>query len=146
VINQDDELGTDEYVFRRVLNRPDIIDLSLREPLQRSAFRPTNDDVYGISVFRELFTSAEELISLGNSESGYYVVRLPVQDILNAGLQIIPDPQEGQPLGHALIPSITVQDYKNKQAKNISRLNQKKLSDIVNKNVKSRIVLSPLKT
>jgi len=142
VTNQDDEIGTDEYVYRRVLNKQDIIDLSLRSPLQRSAFRPTNNDVDGISVFREKFTSPEALISAGQSPLGYHVVRLPVKEILEAGLTIITDPQDNQLPGHALIPDITIQEYDNPQGKNLSKIKQKKLSDIVNKDKGSRVILS----
>lgn len=89
---QHDSIQPSEYVLRRVLNQTSVIDTDLAQPVQRIAFRPTDEDLDGISVFRALFTTAEE-VAAGKSAHGYYVVRIPVNEILALGLTVVPDPQ-----------------------------------------------------
>ena len=143
MVTQDDDIEVYEQLLRRIPNNPSFIDLTLRDPVQRAAFRPTNEDVDGISVYREMFISAEEIILVGTSRYGYFVARLPVEEILEEGLTIIPDPQTGGLPGHSLIPDIKIQDYDSPKGKFASRAKQAKLARIINRDYKTRIVLFP---
>ena len=105
--NEHDPVSPDEYVLRRVptcwFNKSALI-----EPVQRVAFAPNLErDVEGISVFREIFVTPNEVARYGpKGLNGYYVVRFLAADIFALGLSIIPDPQEDQPQGHTVIPGL----------------------------------------
>jgi hypothetical protein len=104
----------------------------LSEPVQRVAFAPHKErDRNGISVFRETFVTAAELAGNGQKgPNGYYVVRLMAQDVFALGLSVVPDSQDGQLPGHALIPELTPQ-----LAKQRSKELQHKLARLGGKNV-----------
>ena len=105
-----------EFVYRRI---PRIyFDASLPIPIQREAFRPTDKDTTGLSVFRAAF--AQPLDTLANVDPAkvkdYYVARLSVRDLRNLGLHVEPDPIASGPLGHAVIPELSWPAYQaNKQ-------------------------------
>ena len=106
MVTENDAVQDDELVLRRVLNQTDIIDLSLPNPVQRIAFRPTNQDDTGISLFRSLFATPSEIADRGTNPKGYYIVELPVNELMAIGLEIIPDPRDDQPKGHSLVPQL----------------------------------------
>lgn len=136
---QHDSIQPSEYVLRRVLNQASVIDTDLPQPVQRIAFRPTDEDLDGISVFRALFTTAEE-VAAGKSAHGYYVVRIPVNEILDLGLTVVPDPQVDTLEGHSLIPELTSHTRKTE----FSKKKQQQLAGLVNKDIRNRLVYSPL--
>ncbi|TAJ91387.1 MAG: hypothetical protein EPO31_14355 [Gammaproteobacteria bacterium] len=130
-----------EYVLRRIPNQIDYIKLTLSRPVTRLAFRPNNRDTGGISLFRELFTTALDLARSGQCETGYYVIRLQVREITSIGLTLVPDPKDDQLSGHCLIPELEC-EYKllDKQS---SKQKQQALADITNNNFQTRLVYSP---
>jgi len=105
-MEEDDPVTQDEYILRRILNRKDFIDLSLTYPVARAAVSPTESDDRGISVFRQEFVTAQQVAEAGNSESGYYIAKLLVSNLINIGLSVEPNPLEGELPGHALIPEL----------------------------------------
>lgn len=112
VESQDEPLAKNEVVLRRALNGEHInYDLPIVR-VTPQAFRPTKKDVDGVSVFRRLFSTPEEVAASGLSIRGYSVASLKRRDILKLGLSVIPDPQEDQLMGHSLIPEINTEDYK----------------------------------
>ena len=141
VVTENDAVQDDELVLRRVLNQADIIDLSLPKPVQRIAFRPTDQDDTGISIFRSLFATPDEVANRGTNPKGYYIVELPVNELMAIGLEVVPDPRDDQPKGHSLIPKLNcLHDVFDKKQ---SKILQLKLAQIVNKNIISRLVYSP---
>jgi len=112
VTDETDPVEFVELVLRRVLKKEDRINFSLPLPVDRLAFRPTKDDIDGISVFRELFCTPQQIADTGTNSLGYYVCRLRVSDILGLGLNVIPDPQQDQLSGHALIPELSYPNMK----------------------------------
>ena len=140
MVTESDPVQPDEYVFRRILNQHDIIDRGSRHPVQRIAFRPTGKDVDGISVFREIFTTAEKVAHSGRSVKGYYVARISVSEIQELGFTVIPDPKPlGETLpGHSLVPELT---WNTPRRDSIT--SQLKLADLVNKDVLATIVYNP---
>jgi hypothetical protein len=82
-------------------------------PVQPVAFRPTQNDTTGISVFRASLVQPAD--TLANLEAGkrneYYVARLAVRDLRALGLTVVPDPQPDGPAGHAIIPELSCQAY-----------------------------------
>lgn len=99
-------VADDEFVLRRVHRV--YYDQHLPIPIQPAAFRPTQRDTTGISVLRERFaTPADTLANLPpDKRADYYVVRLPVRDLLTLGLSVVPEPIPGGPPGHAVIPEL----------------------------------------
>lgn len=75
-------------------------------PIQRIAFQPSKDDTNGISVFREMFVTPDELDKAAKKPGNYFIVRLSVLDFVNQDLTVVPDPQGDQPKGHSLIPEL----------------------------------------
>lgn len=104
--DESDPIGDDENVLRRILNREKYIDLTLRIPVIRLAFRPTKDDATGISVYRSLFACPREVAKAGTNSAGYWVAELPIAAIRDLQLTVMPDPLPEGLKGHALIPEI----------------------------------------
>lgn len=139
-MEQDDPVTPDEYVLRRVLNKKDHIDLSLSNPVARAAISPTGNDDRGISVYREEFITPKEVAESGRYESGYYVVRLQVTELEGIGLSVIPDPLDGELLGHALVPEL------GRIAKNVDKSAYRKLSlKLINLISHENVVFDPNK-
>lgn len=112
--NQDDPVTPDENVLRRISNNKDWVNLSLAISVQRVAFKPFTRDTDGLSVFRELFVTPYQVATAGPNSNGYYVARLNVNSINDLGLNIVPDPQEDQLQGHALMPELSYGECKKK--------------------------------
>ena len=111
--DQQDPISPDEYVLRRISKDKNRYDPSLPQPIQRLSFEASpldkngvSPDINGISVFREIFVSAEAVAKAGGGARGYCVVRLRASDVTALGLTIIPDPRDDQLPGHALIPEL----------------------------------------
>ena len=115
--DQQDPVSPDEYVLRRIPKDKSRYNPSLPEPVQRVAFQPSEWDVDGISVFRELFVSAAALAKAGTNNNGYCVARLSVSDLIALGLTIVPDPRNDQPPGHAIISELSISEMKQNKAK-----------------------------
>lgn len=101
-------VSDDEYVFRRILNKLDVYDPSLPEPILYTAFRPSADDEDGISLYREACGATSEMIAKsGGNPAGYHVVRMPVKAIRDLGLTVRPTPEHDHEIpGHVSIPEI----------------------------------------
>lgn len=147
MVTQHDPVESAEYLLRRIPNKPDTVNVELRRPLSRLAVKPNGRDVDGISIFRERFTSAQEIAAQGQCTDGYYVVRIQAQEVLNIGLSVQADPSEGQPEGHALVPEINIRDYRahggNKESERKSKQLQDALTKVLNQNFQQRLVHRP---
>lgn len=107
MIEEADPVGSEELVFRRIPNLvPDFVNFDLPMPVMRLAFQPSRSDADGLSVFREIFTTARDVAASGSNPRGYYVASLAVEAILGLSLTVIPNPLADGPRGHALIPEI----------------------------------------
>jgi hypothetical protein len=82
-------------------------------PIQAVAFRPNQNDITGLSVFRAAFVQAAD--TLANIEAdkrdNYYVARIAVQDLQRLGLTVVPELDPDGPSGHAIIPELSWQAY-----------------------------------
>jgi hypothetical protein len=109
----DEQLPVDlmENVLRRI--HKDHFDGSLRIPFRPAAFKPTESDRDGLSVFRERFVSPCEVASGGRTPGVYFVVRLAVQDLRRLNLSVLPTP--GPLPGHAVIPELNRPFYENEK-------------------------------
>lgn len=107
-------------MLRRIPNAPDYFKGSLADPITPQAFRPNKNDTDGISLYRELFTSAEELAATGKN-GDCYVARIAVADLIELGLAVVPSVVRNGLLGHVLIPEM------NSQLKGDARLRCKDL-------------------
>jgi hypothetical protein len=105
--DQEAPIEGNEYLLRRI--HKSHFDKSLPIPIQPVAFKPTDSDEDGLSVFRERFTSAIEVARSGRAVDSYYVVRLPVGSLLDLGLTVKPTP--GDLPGHAVIVELNRQAY-----------------------------------
>lgn len=105
--NETDPVCDDEFVFRRVLKKYyDNCPSSPDARVDKLAFRPTDQDVDGLSVYRALFVSPDELDRDREGKPGrYYVARLAVRMIKEIGLSVRANPANGL-AGHSLIPEI----------------------------------------
>ena len=82
-------------------------------PIKPEAFRPTDMDGNGISVFREQFISSQEIFdSIDIAKRNRFVIaRLVVRELQKLKLSVVPDPISALP-GHALVPELNSIDYK----------------------------------
>lgn len=81
-------------------------------PVQPEAFRPTERDEDGLSVFRERFISpAQVLADVAENKRGLYLIaRLAVRDLHALHLTVIPAPRSDL-AGHAVIPELNWDSY-----------------------------------
>ena len=106
-------------------------------PVTRSAFAPNRNDTGGLSVFRRLFVSPEQVAKAGTNVKGYYVAELKHGDIRALSLTVKPDPQEDELPGHSLVPELRFPHDKKEQLK------QKEVQLELAKLASRRIVYSP---
>ncbi len=107
-------VSTDEEVLRRI---PRVYyNSSFSTPVQVNAFRPTDQDIDGISVFRQACgATPEALVASGRSASGYVVAILKVQEILDIKVDgirptVVATPKSDDTVpGHASIPELSIQ-------------------------------------
>ena len=95
-----------ELLYRRVSK------VYYESGLSPEAFRPTDQDVDGISLSREKYHSLEEA-ARGRPGKTYYVAVFRAGDLREAGIEIAPDPQPDI-TGHVLLTNM---DYENRKSK-----------------------------
>jgi hypothetical protein len=100
-----DPVSPDEWLLRRVPRAADYFDPAGKVPLSPLAFASVKQDTDGISLFRELFTSARALSATGRKPP-YYVVRIRASDVNALALSLQPSPDAEQPEGHVVIPEL----------------------------------------
>lgn len=133
--DENDPVLPTEYVLRRIVNQKDFYDATLDQPVVRTACCPTKNDVDGLSVFRELFVSPEEVAAAGTNPAGYYVAKLLVADILDLGLTVIPDPKPEQLEGHSLVPELTYVITHEKATKKWAKDKTRALAELAGNNI-----------
>ena len=114
-MNQQEPVNPEEFILRRI--HRNYYDAKQPIPVLPAAFRPTHDDVAGLSVFREKHISAAAVASAGRSPGAYHVVRLSVQALNALGLTVAPDDEPGSPPGHALIVELGLSAYRRDKAR-----------------------------
>jgi len=105
-MSEDDPIGPDEWLLRRVPNRqPDYFNPALAVPVASAAFAPTKYDTDGISFFRELFV-APETVSMSGTKPPYIVVRLRSSGIVALGMTPTATPDKAGLPGHVSLPEL----------------------------------------
>jgi hypothetical protein len=112
-----DPVEHDEYIFRRI--HPRFYSATAAIPVLYEAFRPSRQDVSGLSVVRARFAAPAELLDGIDPalRAHYAVAKLAVADLLVLGLTVRPDPVAGGPSGHALIPELNWDAYQADKAR-----------------------------
>ena len=120
-----DEVTVDEDVLRRIHVR-------YKEhaglPVSPAAFRPTDKDTDGISVYRALFASPTEIAS-----PKHYVCELRVRELHQLELSVEPRPTPHPPRGHSVVPEINVVDYRGTEPKKRLKLITDALAQLADK-------------
>ena len=103
--------GDDEFVYRRI--HQNYIDARLAIPVQPAAFRPTEHDTTGLSVFRGCFVAPADTLADVDADKvqRYCVARLAVRALRELGLSVVPEPTKQGPRGHAVIPELSRPAY-----------------------------------
>lgn len=107
------QVRDEEFLLRRYENLPNMVDECGWMP-RVQAFCPNDNDIDGISLFREgdPFTTAEAVLSKGGGqipESGG-VTAILASAIREVGWRIDPVPDDGLP-GHVIIPDLKRSEY-----------------------------------
>jgi hypothetical protein len=100
--------GTGGAVFRLV--HKNFYTAGLPIPIQPEAFRPTDRDTDGLSVFLEGEATPEQALSAVSPAKRdlYYVARIPIPDLQQLGLSVRAAPTDEVP-GHAVIPELSTE-------------------------------------
>jgi hypothetical protein len=133
-MDENEPVDDGELIFRRI--HVAFFDAALSIPVQREAFRPSQNDATGLSVFRAKFGPAKSILTALDPEKAkaYHVARLSVAALKGLGLTVVPDPLPEGPVGHSLIPELSWSAYqRNKQKLKITLLELAKIAgtDIV---------------
>ncbi len=104
-----DVLG-DEVVYRRVPVKTNWY-APAEDYLSAAAFRPTRNDLSGISLSRAKFLKGPaDAAALGYQEEEYWIVELRVRDLLDAGASVVSD-DETDP-SHAIVSDLRYETLK----------------------------------
>ena len=106
--SEHDPVESDESVFRRV---PAISEYVEDDRFKKGAFGGKDPD--GLSVYRSLFATAEEVANAGPNVAGYYVVEFQVLDLQNLKspngkpipVSVVPKPN-GEPNGTSRVADV----------------------------------------
>ncbi len=109
-----DPIADDEILYRRIPASTGWYDASRTPPLEAEAFRPNQNDISGISLARQKYTSIAQA-ARGRPGKSYVVAWLRAGDLRAAGIDVLPRPLPDDP-GHAEIPTLTYDQRKSKQA------------------------------
>jgi hypothetical protein len=110
-MNQGGPIDPTETILRRIPGKSDYYNANLDLPIMAIAFRPREDDVDGISLFRERLVSRATLSNSGRRPP-YVVAGLIASDILALGLTINPTADDHEIPGHVVIPELSGEAYK----------------------------------
>jgi hypothetical protein len=105
-----DPVGNDELLYRRV---PVI--WCDQNGVSPEAFAPREDDVSGISFYREKYKSLQE-VAKGKSKKGYFVAVFRARDLRDHGLAVVPRPNEEDDPGHVELPSLRYENRRTPEA------------------------------
>jgi hypothetical protein len=114
-MDEHDPVDESEFVYRRI--HPSFYDSSLPIAVMREAFRPSRNDVTGLSVLRARFAQPEDTFANRDPAkvAGFYVARLSVRALRNLRLTVVPEPHPGGPPGHAVIPELSWAAYQSQK-------------------------------
>ena len=111
-------IDDDEFLLRRIPVKQKWFDPAVSLQPAAEAFGPHREhDANGLSLSRlqshahPEFLTIEQVAQRGPSKDGYYVAVLRVRDLRAHGIQISPDPIDGDP-GHVLLPDLNSIDRK----------------------------------
>lgn len=116
-MDERDPVDESEYVYRRIPRA--YYDSHLPIAVQGQAFRPSQSDTTGLSVFRAAFAQpTDTLVNVDPAKvKDYYVARISVGALKKLGLSVDPDVLPDGPSGHAIVPELSWPAYQaNKQA------------------------------
>lgn len=110
-MDEHDPVDDGEFVYRRIHRNQ--FDGTAEISVQFPAFRPNQNDMDGVSLFRARFLQpADTLAHINESKAkDYYVARIAVRDLRNLGLTLKPDPIPGGPAGHVIVPELNWPAY-----------------------------------
>ncbi len=127
----------DEVLLRTVPNSIGFYTQTMEHwAINPNAFEPAQDDVDGISLFREDFITSEDLASISTHHNGVRVARVIAKECTDLHLSLNPDPDDSQPPGHTVIPEmpfVRKGPHNKAQRQNIKDLAQK-LAQVASKN------------
>jgi hypothetical protein len=107
-----------EILFRRVSRNSGWYDPQSDRPVAWEAFRPREDDVNGLSVWRAKYRTPEEVAAAGaRPRSVYYVLVLRAGTLRGAGVTVVASPEVGAP-GHASLTNLSTDYYRGEEDKN----------------------------
>jgi hypothetical protein len=131
-MREDEDVDPGETILRRIPS--EHFDASLPNPVSPNAFRPSGDDIDGISLYREAFVSPLQVARKARRPASTYVVaRLQARDVMALGLTIVPTP--GNLPGHVSLPEINTASYNDKTSKSRVKDLNLSLAKLVGKDV-----------
>ena len=110
----------DELLYRRVPAKPNWYRPDQSPPLTPLAFKPTKDDVTGLSLVREKYVTAKDAAK-GRPGKSYCVAVLRTGDLRECGIEVAPDPLLDDP-GHAEIRSLTCHNHRTDRGEKMKTL------------------------
>jgi hypothetical protein len=127
-------VDSSEFVFRRI--HKSQFSTSPPARILRGGFCPNKQDVTGISVYREKDTTVVAIVAAAKKPNECYVVRIPVQSLIDLGLSLIPEDDPEGPIGHYVIPEFRLSEYE--QKRNELKDKQEELARIASDNIVHR--------
>jgi len=108
---ESDPIGDEEFLLRRFPNLDLYYDPQATPPVTALAFKPIKQDTDGISLYREIFVTIQDVAAGARTPNWCYIVRLRAKEIRTLGITIEPTPSADGLPGHCSIPELAVQHY-----------------------------------
>ncbi len=109
-----DPIRDDEILFRRLARV--YYDPEKSDKPSPVGFRPTDEDLTGLSLSRQKYISAKDVAEYGSLGKNYYVAAIKVSELRNYGIDVIQKPIAGNP-GHAEVPGLRLENRSTNDAK-----------------------------
>jgi hypothetical protein len=103
-------VADDELLYRRIPASQGYYDPAIDPMPSPLAFKPTRNDLEGLSIYRAKYKSVEEA-ARGQPGKSYYVAVLRAADLRAVGIDVVPSPLKDDP-EHAEIPGLTYDNRK----------------------------------
>lgn len=112
-------IGADELLYRRIPVSANWYDPTVTPPLSSQAYRPRENDLTGISLYRAKGTTPEAIAARGRPGKTFYVAALRYADLQNAKIEVVDSNDPNDP-GHVELPALNAENRRSNEALEIS--------------------------
>jgi hypothetical protein len=112
-------IGADELLYRRIPASAKWFDPTVTPPLSPQAYRPRENDLTGISLYRAKGIAPEAIAARGRPGKSFYVATLRYGDLQDAKIEVV-DSNDPKDPGHVELPALNADNRRSDEALEMS--------------------------